>query len=131
MLKTFWRDIDFKLMTIYGLTLLSFCYLVGQLIGQLLGKLIGIDSNVGGVGFAMLLLIVLHDLFTKKGWIDEVSDQGITFWSSIYIPIIVAMSASQNVKQALSSGMVAILAGIVPVIACYFLIPTLTKMLKD
>jgi malonate transporter MadL subunit len=118
-------------MTIYGLTLLSFCYLVGQLVGQLLGKLIGIDSNVGGVGFAMLMLIILHDLFSKKGWMNEISDKGITFWSSMYIPIIVGMSASQNVKQALSSGMVAILAGTIPVIACYLLIPTLSKMLKD
>lgn len=118
-------------MTIYGLTLLSFCYLAGQLMGQLLGKVIGIDSNVGGVGFAMLLLIILHDLFSKKGWASEMSDRGITFWSSMYIPIIVAMSASQNVKQALSSGIVAILAGILPVVACYLLIPALTKMLKN
>jgi malonate transporter MadL subunit len=118
-------------MTIYGLTLLSFCYLTGQLVGQLLGKVMGIDSNVGGVGFAMLMLILCHDKFKKKGWMDEFSDRGISFWSSLYIPIIVAMSASQNVKQALSSGLLAILAGTIPVIACYFLIPSLTKMLKE
>ncbi len=118
-------------MAIYGLALLSFCYILGQLLGELLGITLGINSNVGGVGFAMLFLILLHDRFTKKDFINIEDDKGIAFWSSLYIPIIVGMSAIQNVKQALSSGLLAIIAGVIPVIACYFLIPYLTKSLKN
>jgi malonate transporter MadL subunit len=48
-------------MIIYGVAILAFCYVTGQLVGELLGRLIGVDANVGGVGFAMLLLIFLND----------------------------------------------------------------------
>ena len=48
-------------MIIYGVALLAFCYVVGQILGEFLGKLIGVNANVGGVSFAMLLLILLID----------------------------------------------------------------------
>ena len=48
-------------MTIYGLGILAACFLAGQLLGEMLGRLIGIDANVGGVGFAMILLIVANE----------------------------------------------------------------------
>ncbi len=47
-------------MIIYGVGILAFCYVVGQIFGEFIGKLIGVDANVGGVGFAMILLIQLH-----------------------------------------------------------------------
>ena len=46
-------------MVIYGVALLSFCMLVGVFVGDILGNLIGVQANVGGVGIAMLLLIIL------------------------------------------------------------------------
>jgi malonate transporter MadL subunit len=46
-------------MIIYGVALLAFCMLVGVFVGDILGELIGAEANVGGVGIAMLLLIVL------------------------------------------------------------------------
>jgi len=45
-------------MIIYGVALLSTCLVIGMLIGQALGAALGIDANVGGVGIAMLLLVL-------------------------------------------------------------------------
>lgn len=117
-------------MIIYGVALLAFCYVTGQLIGEYLGHLLGIDANVGGVGFAMLLLILLNDWFTRKGYANASTERGIEFWSQMYIPIVVAMSAIQNVKVAVSSGAIALLAGIVPVLLCLATIPLLNRLTK-
>ncbi|WP_019986765.1 malonate transporter subunit MadL [Rudanella lutea] len=115
-------------MVIYGVAVLAFCYVMGQLAGEFLGQLIGVDANVGGVGFAMLLLILFNDWFTKKGYTDRLTEGGIQFWSQMYIPIVVAMSATQNVKVAVSSGLIAVLAGVVPVLLCGAVIPLLAKL---
>ena len=45
-------------MAIYGTALLSACLLIGLMLGTGLGHLIGVEANVGGVGIAMLLLIL-------------------------------------------------------------------------
>ena len=45
-------------MVIYGVALLSGSMLVGLVAGDLLGQLIGVEANVGGVGIAMLLLLI-------------------------------------------------------------------------
>lgn len=116
-------------MIIYGLALLAFCYVVGQLAGEYLGVILGVDANVGGVGFAMILLIVLSDWLSKKEALKIDTEQGIQFWSKMYVPIIVAMSATQNAKAASVGGLLAILAGIIPVVGCALLIPVLTKLL--
>lgn len=44
---------------IYGVATLSACMLVGSLIGTVFGELIGAGTEIGGVGFAMLLLILV------------------------------------------------------------------------
>ena len=116
-------------MTIYGIALLAFCYIIGQLLGEFLGVSLGVQANVGGVGFAMILLIMINDWFNKKDPLKIETEQGIQFWSKMYVPIVVAMSATQNVKAAVSGGMLALLAGLIPVIACGLLIPFLSKLL--
>lgn len=118
-------------MIIYGVAILAFCYVIGQLFGEFLGKLIGVDANVGGVGFAMLLLIILSDWLNKKGYLDRNTENGIMFWNQMYIPIVVAMSATQNVRVAVSSGFIAVLAGLVPIIICAITIPFLAKLSKN
>lgn len=115
-------------MTIYGVALLAFCFLLGKTLGNLLGDLLHFDGDIGGVGFAMILLILSHAYLKKKGWMKAPSTNGILFWSSMYIPIIVAMAATQNVYAALSGGMVALLAGTVATIAGFFLVPMLSKI---
>lgn len=117
-------------MKIYGVAILAGCYLAGQLIGSLLGVWLNIGGNVGGVGFAMVLLIIANERLRKKGLLDTKSEQGILFWSALYVPIVVAMSAIQNVKAALSGGWVAILAGLLVTATCFMLVPILSKLGK-
>ena len=118
-------------MTIYGVALLAVCYIVGQLFGENLGKLLGIDANVGGVGFAMLMLILLSDWLSKRGFMKPETESGISFWNQMYIPIIVAMAATQNVAAAVSGGLLAIAAGIIPTAIAFSLIPVLSKYFKS
>nr|WP_299419777.1 malonate transporter subunit MadL [uncultured Emticicia sp.] len=118
-------------MIIYGVAILAFCFVIGQLIGEFLGKAIKVDANVGGVGFAMLLLIILSDWFNKKGFLDRSTENGLMFWNQMYIPIVVAMSATQNVRVAVSSGFIAVLAGLVPIVICAITIPFLANLSKN
>jgi malonate transporter MadL subunit len=115
-------------MAIYGTALLSICLIVGLVIGKLIGMLIGIDSNVGGVGIAMLLLILSTDWLQRVGRLQPPTQQGILFWSFIYIPIVVAMAASQNVLQAFKGGPVALLAGAGSVVVCFAFVPILSRL---
>ena len=118
-------------MLVYGVAVLAGCFITGQLIGEVLGRLLGIDANVGGVGFAMLLLILVNQWMHKRKLFTAEMEKGILFWSNMYIPVIVAMAAIQNVKAAVSSGMIAILAGIIPTVICFMLIPIIAKMSKS
>lgn len=115
-------------MTIYGVALLAFCYLAGKLLGFLLGDLLQFDGDIGGVGFAMIILILGHNYLKKKDLIQTPSTNGILFWSSMYLPVIVAMAATSNVHAALSGGMVAVLAGLIATIAGFLLVPVLSKI---
>ena len=49
-------------MRIYGVALLAFCFLTGKLVGNFLGAAIGVNGDVGGVGFGMVLLIFVKAL---------------------------------------------------------------------
>jgi malonate transporter MadL subunit len=118
-------------MVIYGVSFLGACYILGQLLGEFLAKWIGVKANVGGVGFAMLFLILAHDYFNKRKLFSEEAEKGILFWSQMYIPVIVAMSATQNVVVALDSGLLAIVAGVIPVLMCFACIPLLVKLTKS
>ncbi len=115
-------------MKIYGVALLAGCFLMGKILGNLLGKLINIDSDIGGVGFAMFLLMASSIYLRKKDWLVPESEKGILFWSSIYIPIVVAMAATLNVKAAVSGGFIAVFAGIGATVAVLFLVPLIAKI---
>jgi malonate transporter MadL subunit len=118
-------------MKIYGVGILAACFLIGHILGDYLGKLFHLTGNLGGVGFAMLILVVGNDYFKKNNLIPAETENGILFWSTMYIPVVVAMSATQNVKAALSGGWVAILVGIIATIVCYLLIPVMSKLSKN
>lgn len=115
-------------MVIYGVALLSFCMLVGIFVGDLLGVLIGAEANVGGVGIAMLLLILLSNLSRHDFRLSAPTESGLNFWSAMYIPIVVAMAARQDVLAALSSGWMAILAGVAAVAVSFACIPLLDRI---
>ena len=66
-------------MNIYGVALLAFCFLLGKLIGSLLGQIMQINGDMGGVGFAMLFLILGNAYFKRKGWMVAETQNGILF----------------------------------------------------
>ena len=114
-------------MIIYGVALLAFCFLVGMVTGDLIGAALGFDKNVGGVGIAMLLLLLLSNLNHHKFQLSTPTESGITFWSAMYIPIVVAMAARQDVLAAVSSGWLAVIAGVAAVAASFAFIPLLAR----
>ncbi len=117
-------------MTIYGVAILAGCALVGAILGELLGVLPGIDANVGGVGIAMLFLLAITSLKQEKFTLKPMTAGGITFFSAMYIPIVAAMAAKQDVYAAISGGWMALAAGGCAVLASFALIPVLTRLQK-
>lgn len=115
-------------MTIYGVALLALCSLLGLVLGDALGALLGVKANVGGVGFAMVFLIFLTDRLQRAGKFPAPSAQGVAFWSAMYIPVVVAMAAQQNVLGAIKGGPLAFLAGTTGVIASFALVPVLARL---
>ncbi|MES1255418.1 MAG: malonate transporter subunit MadL [Acidobacteriota bacterium] len=117
-------------MVILGTALLAVCYLGGIMIGDALGALIGVKANVGGVGFSMLLLIASLHYLHARGLTAVETERGITFWAAMYIPVVVAMSATQNVLVAFKSGMVAVLGAAGSVIVCAVVISAINRVIE-
>ena len=115
-------------MKIYGVAILGACFLSGQLIGELLGRLLGMDNNVGGVGFAMFFLMIFGHSLKKRGFMTEKPERGILFWSAMYIPVVVAMSATQDVKSALTGGWVAVFVGVIGTVVSFSVIPLIVNL---
>ena len=75
---------------IFGAALLAGCMLVGSFIGNVLGYLIGLNSDVGGVGFAMLLLLLVVNSKKLSAKLPKGTSEGLTFWKEMFIPVIIA-----------------------------------------
>ncbi|MFM1944020.1 MAG: hypothetical protein RI897_3002 [Verrucomicrobiota bacterium] len=115
-------------MIIYGVALLSGCLVIGNLIGEALGALLGIKANVGGVGIAMLFLVVVTNSRLYQNQHADAASSGIQFWSAMYIPIVVAMAAQQNVVSAMKGGILAVVAGVAAVVLSFMLVPLLSRI---
>ena len=117
-------------MVIYGVLLLSLCYFAGLFVGEITGRLVGLNANVGGVGFAMLFLLLLcsYSETVKTSLKNERFSDGIKFWQNMYIPVVIAMSASQDVVKAVRSGWLAILCGITLTVLSLCLIPFVSRI---
>ena len=113
---------------IYGVALLAACMFAGSFIGNVLGSLIGLNSDVGGVGFAMILLLLVTNSKTLSKKLPKGSSEGLTFWKEMFIPVIIAMAASQNVYNAISGGAIVIVAGLAAVAASFALLPLINMM---
>lgn len=114
-------------MIIYGVALLAGCLVFGMLIGEELGVLLGVDANVGGVGIAMLFLVLASNSHRFRSLTAGASGDGIRFWSAMYIPIVVAMAARQNVAAATEGGLLALVAGVAAVVVSFALVPVLSR----
>jgi malonate transporter MadL subunit len=117
-------------MIIYGVAILSLSMLAGVFLGDLLGFILDVEANVGGVGIAMLVLLFLSSRSGKKIHLGPMTADGITFWSAMYIPIVIAMAAKQDVYAALKGGPVALLAGTLAVAGGFALVPVLSRWHK-
>jgi len=115
-------------MIIHGVALLSVSLIFGMLIGEALGVMLGVDANVGGVGIAMLFLVFASNSASFRTLTEGPAGEGIKFWSAMYIPIVVAMAARQNVAAAADGGMLALVAGIAAVLVSFALVPVISRL---
>jgi malonate transporter MadL subunit len=109
---------------------LAACYLIGVAAGEGLAALIGVKANVGGVGIAMLLLIAAQHFLQKKGWFAVDTAKGVTFWAMMYIPVVVAMAATQNVIVAAKSGPIALLSAAGAFAICVLFISAINRVIE-
>lgn len=105
-------------MTIYGVALMAVCALVGVGIGDFLGELLNVKANLGGVGFAMIMLLGARVYLMKRKALSAGIVLGTEFWATMYIPIAVAMAAVQDVFGAIGSGAMVFVAGIATFVLC-------------
>ena len=115
-------------MAIYGTALLALCTLLGVALGEGLGRLLHVQANVGGVGIAMLLLILAKIWLQRHGKLTAGLRLGVEFWAVMYIPIVVAMASQQNVLAAVEGGPMAILTGVTVVLVCFALVGALGRI---
>ena len=114
-------------MIIYGTALLALCHLLGIFLGDALGQALGVKTNVGGVGIAMLLLIFARLYMQKTDRLPKLTELGVEYWGAMYIPVVVAMAATQDMVAALRGGPVAVLAAIVTVGVCACVIAAINR----
>src|SRR5438067_4103406 len=114
-------------MIIYGTALLALCHLLGIFLGDVLGHALGVKTNVGGVGIAMLLLIVARLYLQKTDRLPRLTELGVEYWGAMYIPVVVAMAATQDIVSALRGGPVALLAAIGAVGLCACVIAVINR----
>jgi len=117
-------------MIIYGTALLAACHLLGIFLGDLLGHALGVKTNVGGVGIAMMLLIFARLYMAKKDILPKLTELGVEYWGAMYIPVVVAMAAQQDVVAALRGGPVALLSALGAVALCACVIALINRTEK-
>ncbi|GEP11216.1 malonate transporter subunit MadL [Methylobacterium gnaphalii] len=115
-------------MIILGVALLAVCTLVGVFLGDLLGVALGVKANVGGVGIAMILLIAARVWLKSHGRLGKGVVFGVEFWAGLYIPIVVAMAAQQNVVAAASGGPIVLIAATGSLVLCFGAVALLSRL---
>jgi malonate transporter MadL subunit len=114
-------------MIILGTALLALCHLLGIFLGDLLGQMLGVKTNVGGVGIAMLLLIFARIYMQKRNMLPKLTELGVEYWGAMYIPVVVAMAAQQDMVSALRGGPVAVFSAIAAVAVCACVIAVINR----
>ncbi|GEO99538.1 malonate transporter subunit MadL [Methylobacterium haplocladii] len=115
-------------MIILGVALLAACTLIGVFLGDLLGIALGVKANVGGVGLAMILLIAARAWLKSRGRLGKGITLGVEFWAALYIPIVVAMAAQQNVVAAASGGPIVLIAATGSLVTCFAAVALLSRL---
>jgi malonate transporter MadL subunit len=115
-------------MIVLGVALLAACTLIGVYLGDLLGIVLGVKANVGGVGIAMILLIAARLWLSRRGRLTKGVEFGVEFWAGMYIPIVVAMAAQQNVVAAVSGGPIVLIAATGSLVLCFGAVALLSRI---
>ncbi|MCJ2051562.1 malonate transporter subunit MadL [Methylobacterium sp. J-070] len=115
-------------MIVLGVALLAACTLIGVYLGDLLGLALGVKANVGGVGIAMILLIAARLWLSRRGKLSKGVQFGVEFWAGMYIPIVVAMAAQQNVVAAVSGGPIVLIAATGSLVLCFGAVALLSRI---
>lgn len=115
-------------MIVFGVALLATCTLIGVYLGDLLGMALGVKANVGGVGIAMILLIAARIWLDRRGRLSKGVKFGVEFWAGMYIPIVVAMAAQQNVVAALTGGPIVVIAAVGSLVLCFGAVALLSRL---
>jgi malonate transporter MadL subunit len=118
-------------MTVFGVALLAICTLIGVFIGDLLGVALNVKANVGGVGIAMMLLIAARVWLTRHGGLPSGIKLGVEFWATMYIPIVVAMAAQQNVVAAVRGGPMVVITALSSVALCFAAVAMIGRLGRD
>ena len=116
---------------IYGVAILAACMFLGSLAGNILGVITGLNSDIGGVGFAMMILLIITNSKKITDKLPKTYEKGLEFWKNMFIPVVVAMSASQNVVGAMSGGVLALAAGLVAVLFSFVLVGLFSKIAPE
>ena len=117
-------------MVIFGTALLAACYLAGIWVGEALAVLIGVKANVGGVGIAMIFLIAAQHILKGRGLFPAETEKGVTFWAMMYIPVVVAMAATQNVVVAVRGGPIALLSAAGSFLLCFGVVALINRTMQ-
>ena len=80
---------------------------------------------------AVLLLIGARLYAHHRGWLTALSEAGVSYWGALYIPVVVAMAAQQNVVAALRGGPVALIAAIGSVLLCGVFVSFINRLEPD
>jgi malonate transporter MadL subunit len=115
-------------MIVLGVALLAACTLIGVYLGDLLGIVLGVKANVGGVGIAMILLIAARLWLSRRRRLTKGVQFGVEFWAGMYIPIVVAMAAQQNVVAAVSGGPIVLIAATGSLVLCFGAVALLSRI---
>jgi malonate transporter MadL subunit len=115
-------------MIVLGVALLAACTLIGVYLGDLLGIVLGVKANVGGVGIAMILLIAARLWLSRHRRLTKGVQFGVEFWAGMYIPIVVAMAAQQNVVAAVSGGPIVLIAATGSLVLCFGAVALLSRI---
>lgn len=117
-------------MTIYGVAIMAIAALFGVALGDILGQLLHVKANVGGVGFAMIFLVSARVWLERRGALTPGIKLGVEFWATMYIPVVVAMAADQNVLSAVKSGPMVLVAGAGSVLSCGIMVAIINRLDK-
>jgi malonate transporter MadL subunit len=118
-------------MTIFGVALLAICTLIGVFLGDVLGILLGVKANVGGVGLAMMLLMAARVWLIRRGKLSSGIKLGVEFWGTMYIPIVVAMAAQQNVVAAVRGGPIVLITAFAVTGLCFAALALIGRIGRD